>query len=367
MGATKSTETKEPATLSRDGTGEPRPFRFHLKQRDNGFWYVHVYRPDIQRTIPVTLRTKDEGDAKKQVAKWEKKSREQVIALLEKEEIPAPTDTLTAAADWYVKEHLAPRGRSEKTLANVARPLQAFCAFAADLGVSTVAGLTSKLLHDWESSLPDSPTARHDALTALRRCLTTWAKVHTRTLPALDWDIPARARSQRFRALSVAQTDAILAALQTRPDLLLPVCWMLETGWLVGDTVALRRESIHGEAGDQWVNVVRQKTGNPMAYPVTARMRGILDAGAPEGVVFRKASGQPWTADNFKSAFYAFLRKRGIKATSRDFRNTFATRKREAHCRPEVLSALMGHKDPTIALKHYVRVDGDAMRAGAEL
>ena len=50
----------------------------------------------------------------------------------------------------------------------------------------------------------------------------------------------------------------------------------------------------------------------------------------------------------------------------RDLRVTFATLKAEAGCPMPVLAELMGHSDPMMAARYYVRVNAKALRDGAE-
>ena len=381
MGATRSTKTKAPATLSKDGTAAPesiRPSVYKRRRKTNGVWYVCWYWPDTRTTHTATLATKDAAEAEEFLALWRQKILPSIIA--EREHVPAPVAaTLSEAAAWYATRYLPMADAARSTIENYMSAVNRFVAFAEGAGVTTLSKVSGALVGDWVTQNGTGRARVRDSQLALRLWLTRYAEAHNIELPKIAWNIPSKKQSRRFRALTPDECRTLLDAFEAeRPDVYWPAAWMLATGWRIGDVLDFRWDEIKGDyaSGNGFVDREQLKTGDGLAYPITKRMAGILDAqpSAHTGHVFRKwhysgkgvkPRGEAFSYAGFMQRWDAVVGKLEVKASPRDLRVTFATRKAEAGCPMHILAALMGHRDATMAARYYVRLSADSMREWA--
>lgn len=338
------------------------------RRPQNGRWYAAIYDPATQQTRYVSMRTEDRALAEKRLDAV----RSQLVALhaAPVEAVAPKAHTLAEAVDWYFGVHLPTRRAAVSTVQNYRAAISRFVRYAEGQGVTRLAAIDGPLVQAWQAAEGLHRARVRDDLLALRRWIAEYARIHGIDPPRIEWEIPGKVRSVRFKALSTEQIAALLHACRDlRPDLYLPTAWMLETGWRIGDVLDFQWH----EAGADWITRTQQKTGEALDYPLTDALRGIMDAcrelGSREGYVFRTwhggARGGPWRYERFMQCWYTATAGLPYKITPRDLRVTFATRKAEAGCPQHVLAALLGHGDVTLAGKYYVRQNQGVIRGWA--
>lgn len=327
------------------------------QHKTNGKWYAVAYVPDQKLTIRRSLRTTDKAEAEAALPIWETRTLPGILAARNGGGgKPETAPRLTAVAAWYYESHLPATGASDKTILNCSKHIGGFVTFLAARRVGRLDQLSSRLVQEWQVSDGN----RRDALLVVRRWLSEYRRMHPKA-PALDieWNIPARKQSRRFQAIPSEDLAKFLQRLADTHHPIYPiVSWVACTGWRISDTLDLKWAEVKRDHIDR-----RQlKTGNGLAYPITPRMRAVLDSVPRDDErVF------PVIYKTFLNRLHAFEAKEGFpRYTMRDLRVTFATTLADDGCPMHVLAALLGHKDPMMAAKYYVRMNAESMRAWAE-
>lgn len=134
-----------------------------------------------------------------------------------------------------------------------------------------------------------------------------------------------------------------------------------ETGLRQGDLIALTWDQIDADT----IQLLTRKTGGVAIVPLTRVAKAILKGiDTREGIVFRGASGRPWTSDGLATVYQKAKTKAGLKLRWHDLRGTAATRFRSLGFTNEEVATAMGWSVAAVEalMVRYVK-SGDTMRA----
>jgi enterobacteria phage integrase len=151
--------------------------------------------------------------------------------------------------------------------------------------------------------------------------------------------------------------DDVLAAFNAHAPghLRLAVMLLLYTGQRRSDVVKMKWSHFDGDT----IDVVQQKTGEPLTIPCHKRLRAVLSTLPRRSeFILTGERGQP-----YKAASLAKLIKRQLKAIGIDgysvhgLRSNAAQALAEAGCSISEIMAILGHRSPAMALHYAKRAD----------
>jgi integrase len=165
---------------------------------------------------------------------------------------------------------------------------------------------------------------------------------------------------------------------------------MLGTSARIGEALALRRCDVDWASEPPLVaiggTIISPKGGPPFRqdHPKTAkshrvvavppftaealrrRLAGLADT-SPDALVFQSRNGTPITTNNLRRQLRRALDLAGLeRVTPHMFRRTVATEVKEA-ATADLAAELLGHTDPRITIRHYIRRDRTVNPATAQI
>ena len=259
--------------------------------------------------------------------------------------------TLHDLKNSYVSERDASPRYRESLLRTVRK--------AAIYGIETVCQLTPEAVNQFLSSLPLSPTTRHNIR---RELLTLWRYAHEEgwcSVPPLRVrrikDKPAApqawAQTDLAKMLRCAEADETIINRRTG----LMVRDVLPTWITLGFETGLRLHDMLDLTADNYRNgciVVRaHKTGKVAVRRLSAECQRRLDAllsFSPDATVFR------WTLPRRRAiaTWRAFLDRNHMPGSSKWLRRSAATQLERLT--PGAAAAWLDHSNPALARKHYL-------------
>lgn len=150
------------------------------------------------------------------------------------------------------------------------------------------------------------------------------------------------------RAEMIWRDEDIDAFMQVAPaELQHAMVLALETGQRQGDLLRLSWSAYDGRS----IALRQQKTGRPVSFPVTARLKRMLDSMPRRATtVLTTSRGSPWKADHFRHSWAEACQAAGINGLHfHDLRGTAITRLSEAGCTPQEIATISGHSLQSIA------------------
>lgn len=138
----------------------------------------------------------------------------------------------------------------------------------------------------------------------------------------------------------------------------LPLILALWTGQRQGDLLRMTWQQYDGQV----IRLQQSKTGMRVVIPVGAPLRAALDAQKGRvGQILLNSSGEPWTADGFRSSWRKACAAAGISGlTFNDLRGTAVTRLAQASAPVPEIATITGHslRDVYAILdSHYLNRD----------
>jgi len=198
----------------------------------------------------------------------------------------------------------------------------------------------SGYVYKWRDSLAASPR-RADYAVAVLKALLAWGKARGRIAENRALGIKAIYHSDRSDKTWTPEEEAAFLAVAPAP-LKLAFILAVESGQSQGDLLRMTWAADQGEV----LVSKRNKTGKPVAIPISPRLRAALDA-APKGratTILTKADGLPWEpkGNGFRAAWQAVDAKVAGR-TFNDLRGTFISRRRAVGWSAEEVALCSGH------------------------
>lgn len=340
-----------------------------------GRWGINCYWPGTKKRKRMLLgeTVRSQADAEAKLAEFRETIvpamvADQAAEVQAKRQDAAAGPKIADLATWYLETHCPHVGLADKTIAHYSRVLRDFQAFCSHRHVARMQQVSTRMVEEWQAWLAkfrdNGVKVRRDEMLALRywveQCIEAGELPDP---PKIQWRIPGKSRTSRFRALSAEEEAAFLEAIAGRD--IEPVClWCLYAGWRISDVLDFRWKEIAGAVIDR--EQIKTKAG--LCYPLTQKLRDMLPPKRHPEYVFTRPGGEPWGYMEFaKKLDYLVGKRLPFSVCARDLRKTFGSRKAMAGCPPNILKELMGHEDITLTLTYYVDVDLGKMAEWVEI
>jgi len=348
----------------------------------SGMWHVTVRFKDSKWRVRPSLGVPGDQDPSEAV----KAFRRDVLPVLMEQNAErmaepkepskqSPGPTLTALADWYLETHLPFMGKHPKTINEYRRAIDSLISYCSGRHIGRAQQLTARTIQEWQiqrakdKALDTGPN--RDQVLAVRRWLTVCQEAgELRELPSIQWQIPPKKKSRRFRAIDHDTITAWVDGLEAwRPQAGWIARWVALTGWRIGDAQDLRIGEVDTKAGT--IDRDQLKTEEGLPWPIVPAMVDLCeramvdhpDKDNPDAHVFLDRKHRPWDYQRLVKliANYEKTRWDGPHITFRDLRKSFGSRLAMGGCPPNVLKELMGHQSIELTLGYYVNVDRERM------
>jgi integrase len=172
-------------------------------------------------------------------------------------------------------------------------------------------------------------------------------------------------RSGAARAYAPWSEEDCKAFEDSKPPTTFLTAYMLAryAGQREGDILKMTRKSY----ADGAIEVVQDKTGEPVWIPAHAVLKAYLDALPCDALLFvTRFDGAAWKATTFSKSFHAWLREHGIKRHFHGLRHTAGKALAEAGCSEKEIQAILGHRTTTM-VAHYTRAARQKRLASAAI
>lgn len=231
---------------------------------------------------------------------------------------------------------------------------------AQPLAERPLATLTAQDIQKWVSQVPGSPRTRRGAFQVLRKALDQAMRTGWMTRnPAALVEAPAPTPQRTIEHATEADVAALVEA--SPEPYSSAILLMAHTGMRVGEALALRWSDIDLDNRQIYVRAgktARARRTIPLTDAAVSRLRGL-----PRNSewVFPNRVGNQLDRRRFSRIFADASPRKGL--TPHSLRHGAATRLLSAGVPVHIVSALLGHADPSITLNIYAHSASDMERA----
>jgi integrase len=288
-------------------------------------WYRWTGRDGKRRAVslktddlPTALQAVKRIQAGEWIARWEKGE--------------APETTATKLVEDYLK---MAQKRAKKPMRPItaARQKAVLLKFLADRKIKSAQDINLPRIEAWLESAGKSADTRH----TYARILHTFVQylVREKLIPAIDFDIPERARTGRKNWLPLEEVNRVIANSKD-PDLTFILLCGFDAGLRKSEIINARVNWFDLDAGllhaqNEVASGYELKDGDNRTIPLTERFKKFLTsylAGRdPSSYVLKpdKTKGKSDYRYNFRRAWMTHMKRCGVKCTIHDSRRSFAS------------------------------------------
>jgi len=347
----------------------PEPSITVYLNRKTGRWHANVYWADTKTRFRPSLGVNADEDPAAALEAFKAQALPELIRRHATEPAPEPKNAAPRIGDlatWYLDVHLPYVGvahRTEQKYRQVLHDFELFCRARKLTRIDQVNMARIQEFIQWfesETGKPRAVKTRHTAIGTLRAWLNACVDAsQLEAAPVRKWIMP-RLPEPTPHALSRAQLDALLVAVQVQdPEIYPLILLMAWTGLRPSDAINLRWANVH----EARLSLRQQKTGRSWQIPLTPQTRQALklagQRGTGEDFVFQTVNGQPWADRTLLRRLQAAAQAGEVAFAVhlKLLRTTFATMLARAGCNPKLHQTLLGHARLETTLRYYTDVD----------